>query len=68
MELRVNYGFENTDKTMKIQKTKLKEIGVNQNEDDKVFQWKKDHLVELTSNSFCKDSTEPSLLPEKSLQ
>ena len=63
MELRVNYGFENTDKTMKIQKTKLKEIGINQNEDDKIFQSKKDHLVELTST----DSSAPSFLPEKSL-
>ena len=53
---------------MKIQKTKLKEIGINQNENDKIFQWKKDHLVELTANSFCKDSTEPSVLSEKSIQ
>ena len=44
--------FENTDETMKIQKTKLKEIGIRQNEDDKIFQWKKDHLEELTTNSI----------------
>ena len=49
---------------MKIQKTKLKEIGIQQNEDDKVFQWKKDHLAELTS----KDFSAPSFLPEKFVQ
>ena len=40
---------------MKIQKTKLKEIGIKQNEDDKIFQWKKDHLADISSSGFSKD-------------
>ena len=35
---------------MKIQKTKLKEIGIKPYEDDQIFQWKKDCLAELSGN------------------
>ena len=44
---------------MKIQKTKLKEIGIKQNADDKIFQWQKDHLAELPSNALSEDSSAP---------
>ena len=45
-------GIENADKTMKIQKTKLKEIGIKQNEEDKIFQWEIDHLENISSNEL----------------
>ena len=35
---------------MKIQKTKLKEIGINPDNDDRIFQWKTDHLADLCLN------------------
>ena len=35
---------------MKIQKTKLKEIGIEPYEDDKIFQWKKDRLADLAAS------------------
>ena len=44
---------------MKIQKTKLKEIGIKQNEHDKIFQWKKDHLENISSDRLSTDSTSP---------
>ena len=44
---------------MKIQKAKLKEIGIKQIEDDKIFQWKKDHLAEISTDQSLKDSKSP---------
>ena len=44
---------------MKIQKTKLIEIGIKQNEDEKIFQWKKDHLEDISSDGLLKDVQSP---------